>query len=110
MSLKTKLMHEHTNNSKNMFSFSRYTTSSRQVFRNYYLCPRYKNRVATFLNEYVYFEAKALELVLITTHNISRVICYIDGTFEPGNSLNVAVTAVVGQHSRVTVHCYPLTS
>ena len=27
-----------------------------------------------------------------------------------GNSLNLAVTAVVGQHSRVTVHCYPLTS
>ena len=24
-----------------------------------------------------------------------------------GNSLNLAVTAVVGQHSRVTVHCYP---
>ena len=27
-----------------------------------------------------------------------------------GNSLNLAVTAVFGQHSRVTVHCYPLTS
>ena len=27
-----------------------------------------------------------------------------------GNSLNLAVTAVVGQHSRVTVHYYPLTS
>ena len=38
------------------------------------------------------------------------VICYIAGNFEAGNSLNLAVTAVVGQHSRVTVHCYPLTS
>ena len=47
-------------------------------------------------------------MVLITTHNIIRVICYIDETFEPGNSLNLAVTAVVGQHSRVTVQCYPL--
>ena len=27
-----------------------------------------------------------------------------------GNSLKLAVLAVVGQHSRVTVHCYPLTS
>ena len=51
VSLKTKLILDHTNNSKKMFSFSRYITSSRQVFRNYYLCPRYKNRVATFLNE-----------------------------------------------------------
>ena len=33
------------------------------------------------------------------------VICYI-----AGNSLNPAVTPVVGQHSRVTVHCYSLTS
>ena len=38
------------------------------------------------------------------------VICYIAGNFEAGNSLNLAVTAVVGQHSRVTEHCYPLTS
>ena len=38
------------------------------------------------------------------------VICYIAGNFKAGNSLNLAVTAVVGQHSRVTVHCYPLTS
>ena len=38
------------------------------------------------------------------------VICYIAGNFEAGNSLNLAVTEVVGQHSRVTVHCYPLTS
>ena len=30
----------------------------------------------------------------------SLMICYI-----AGNSLNLAVTAVVGQHSRVTVHC-----
>ena len=27
-----------------------------------------------------------------------------------GNSLKLAVIAVVGQHLRVTVHCYPLTS
>ena len=27
-----------------------------------------------------------------------------------GNSLKLAVLAVVGQHSRATVHCYPLTS
>ena len=33
------------------------------------------------------------------------VICYI-----AGNLLNLAVTAVVGQHSRATEHCYPLTS
>ena len=36
---------------------------------------------------------------------LSLMICYI-----AGNSLNLAVTAVVGQHSRVTVHCYSLTS
>ena len=29
--------------------------------------------------------------------------------FEAGNPLNLAVTGVVGQHSRATVHCYPLT-
>ena len=29
----------------------------------------------------------------------------IDGNFEAGNSS----TAVIGQHSRVTLHCYPLT-
>ena len=29
--------------------------------------------------------------------------------FEDGNPLNLVVTGVVGQHSRVTVHCYPLT-
>ena len=39
-----------------------------------------------------------------------RVSCYIAGNFEAGNSLNLVVTALVGQHSRVTVHCYPLTS
>ena len=32
-------------------------------------------------------------------------ICYIAGNFEAGNSLNLTVMAVVGQHSRVTVHC-----
>ena len=31
VSLKTKLMLDHTNNSKKMFSFSRYINSSRQV-------------------------------------------------------------------------------
>ena len=35
------------------------------------------------------------------------MICSIAGNFEAGNSLNLAVTAVVGQHLRVTVHCYP---
>ena len=35
---------------------------------------------------------------------------FIAGNFEAGNSLNLAVMAFVGQHSRVTVHCYPLTS
>ena len=34
------------------------------------------------------------------------MICSIAGNFEAGNSLNLAVTAVVGQHLRVTVHCY----
>ena len=29
------------------------------------------------------------------------------GNFKAGNSLNLAVTAVVGQHSRVTMHCFP---
>ena len=33
--------------------------------------------------------------------------CCTAGNFEAGNSLNLAVTAVVGQHLRVTVHCYP---
>jgi len=39
-----------------------------------------------------------------------KAICHIAGNFEAGNSLNLAVTAVVGQHSRVTVGCYLLTS
>ena len=34
--------------------------------------------------------------------------CYIAGKFEAGNSLNLTVTAVVGKHLWVTVHCYPL--
>ena len=34
------------------------------------------------------------------------MICSIAGNFEAGSSLNLAVTAVVGQHLRVTVHCY----
>ena len=38
-----------------------------------------------------------------------QVICYITGNFEAGNSLNLAVTAVIGQHSRVTLRCYPTT-
>ena len=33
--------------------------------------------------------------------------CCTAGNFEAGNSLNLAVTAVVGQHLRVTVNCYP---
>ena len=39
-----------------------------------------------------------------------EMICYIAGNFEAGNSLNLALTAVIGQQSEVTVHCYPLTS
>ena len=39
-----------------------------------------------------------------------KVICYIAGNFEGGNSLNLAVTAVMGQHSEVTVHYRPLVS
>ena len=31
------------------------------------------------------------------------------GNFETGNLINLAVTAVVDQHSRDTLHCYPLT-
>ena len=50
-----------------------------------------------------------------TTFTVSRgtslqLRCFIAENFEAGNSLNLAVTAVVGQHLRVTVHCYPLTS
>ena len=37
-------------------------------------------------------------------------LSYIAGYFEAGNSLNLAVTAVFGEHSRVAVHCYHLTS
>ena len=36
------------------------------------------------------------------------MIHYIAGNFEAENLLNVTVTAVVGQHSQVSVHCYPL--
>ena len=39
-----------------------------------------------------------------------KVICYMAGNFEAGNSLNIIVTVVVGQNSQVTVHCYPLMS
>ena len=35
------------------------------------------------------------------------MICYIAGNFEAGNSLNLAVTVDVRQHSQETVHCYP---
>ena len=50
-----------------------------------------------------------------TKFTVSRVTslqvrCFIAENFEAGNSLNLAVTAVVGQQSRVTIHCYPLTS
>ena len=31
----------------------------------------------------------------------------IPGNFEAGNSLNLAVAAVVNQHWQVTVHCIP---
>ena len=48
---------------------------------------------------------------LMTGHEVtvSRV-CYIAGNFEAENSLNLAVTEVISQHSRVTLHCYPRTS
>ena len=36
-----------------------------------------------------------------------QVICDIAENFEVGNSLNLNVTAVVGQHLQLTVHCYP---
>ena len=35
---------------------------------------------------------------------------YVAGNFEAENSLIHVVTMVIGQHSRVTVHYYPLTS
>ena len=38
------------------------------------------------------------------------LICSITGNFEAGNSLNLPVMVVVGQHLRATVHCYPLMS
>ena len=44
-----------------------------------------------FLRNNFYFEAKALESVLITTHNVIRVISHIDENFEAGNSLNLPV-------------------
>ena len=31
--------------------------------------------------------------------------CYKTGNFESGNSLDLPMTTVVGQHSRVTVQC-----
>ena len=33
------------------------------------------------------------------------MIHYIAGNFEAGNLLHVTVTAIVGQHSQVSVHC-----
>ena len=36
-----------------------------------------------------------------------KVICYMAGNFEAENSLDITVMVVVGQHSQVTVHCYP---
>ena len=38
------------------------------------------------------------------------MIYYIAGNFGAGNSLILAATANGGQHLRVTVHCYHLTS
>ena len=52
---------------------------------------------------------KDTEFTVSRDANLS-VICYIAENFEAGNSLNLTVTAVVGQHSRVTFHCYILTS
>ena len=36
------------------------------------------------------------------------MICYIAGSFEPKTSLNLAITAVISQHSWVTVHSVSL--
>ena len=51
-----------------------------------------------------------MEVFRKDTHTKKNVICYIAGNFEAGNSLNLAVWAVISQHSRVTLYCYPLTS
>ena len=45
--------------------------------------------------------------MLMTTHNIIQVICYIDETFEAGNSLNLAEwrssVNIRGEQSTVTL-------
>ena len=46
----------------------------------------------------------------VSVGTILWVVCYIAGNLEAGNSLSLAVMAVVNQHSWVTVHCCPLTS
>ena len=51
-----------------------------------------------------------MEVFCEDAHTKKYVICYKGGNFEAGISLNLAVTAVFGQHSRVTLHFYPLTS
>ena len=57
-----------------------------------------------------------IEILGETKLTVSRVamqsLCDLlnSWNFEAGNSLNLTVTAVVGQLSRVTVHSYPLTS
>ena len=62
---------------------------------------------------YDWYQGKQLILFpenLETKLNVSLgtslyVICYIAGHFETKNSWNLAITAVVGRHSRVTEHC-----
>ena len=50
------------------------------------------------------------ESKLTVSQGTSDLLHILAGTFEAGNSLNLFVTALVNQHLRVTVHCYPLTS
>ena len=55
-------------------------------------------------------EGNKIFIVSRGTNLEGSVICYIARNFEAGNSLNLATLAVVGQHSWITLHCYPLTS
>ena len=43
-------------------------------------------------------------------NNDKHLMTGFEGNSEAGNSLNLSVMAVVSQHLRVTVQCYPLTS
>lgn len=70
------------------------------------------HRRKTIINTYNKL-SRGKQLILfpenLTRDQSLQVICYIAGKFKAGNSKkNLAVTEVVGQHSRVTIHCYPL--